>query len=261
MSSGALPIRDVIAVQQILQTHGRWESHYAFPQYPSPTGGGAGLIDMPEQWRVGGVNLKAMSCIGCTGPARVIVGQLQLLESGSLTLTGSAVSTATAEMYWGVPDERLMTITAQDSGTPGQLPARKSALTVCTDLLLARRGLLSIEQVSAIQRQLQSLLGTEDDEFESRDTAISPISLDGLIEFLARNNPDSHPNISLSRDGRFMASWSHGKRAKITLIFDREGGDWVGVDLDTRPPIRDAGAFVVNSLFGITKPFRSWIKA
>ena len=259
MSSGALPIQDVIAGQQILQTHYTWESHDPLPQYPSPAP--STVMDLPEQWRVGGVNLRAMSCIGCTGPAQVIVGQLQLPEAGSLALVGSVVTTATAKMYWNAARERHVTITALDSGTPGHFSARKSAFEVCTDLLLARRGLLPVEQVSAIQRQLQSLLGTEDDEFESRDIAISPISLDGLIEFLARNNPDSHPNISVSRDGRFMASWSHGKRAKITLIFDREGGDWVGVDLDTRPPIRDAGAFVVNSLFGITKPFRSWIKA
>jgi len=261
MSSGALPIQDVIAGQQILQTHRTWEPHDALSQNPNPAGTWPTLMDLSEQWRVGGLNLRTMSCVGCTGPARVIVGQLQLPESGSLTLAGSAVTAANAKMYWNVAHERLVTLSTQDSGTPEHFSARKSSLAVCSDLLLARRGLLTVEQVSAIQRQLQSLLGTEDDEFESRDIVISPTSLDGLIEFLARINPDAHPNISVSRDGRFTASWSHGKRAKITLIFDREGGDWVGVDLEARPPVRSAGAFVVNSLAGITQPFRSWIKA
>jgi hypothetical protein len=112
---------------------------------------------------------------------------------------------------------------------------------------------LQADQITALQRQLAALLDA-DDPPEQR---VSLLSLDGLISFLAQHRPAIHPNLSLTADGRFSASWQQGRRAKLTLTFDREGGDWVGVDLDAKR--RATGGFVVNSLAGIAQPYRSWM--
>jgi hypothetical protein len=190
------------------------------------------------------VDLKEMNCIGCTGPA------------GPLALKRGPTTAVAAK--WTLGDFVFL---GKGSTTPINIAGKKSAFETCHNLLIARRGLLTVEQFSALDRQLKSLLAEDDDNLETTEISVSPTSLDGLIEFLARHRPDSHPNIALTREGRFTASWSRGKRAKITLIFDREGGDWVGVDLDSQPTARASGAFVINSLAGIAQPFRTWIKA
>jgi hypothetical protein len=141
--------------------------------------------------------------------------------------------------------------------------AIESALVTCSELLRARRGLLQHEQFEALGRQLDALLSDED-ELVAEGIVVSVVSLDGLIGFLARHRwAGQHPNIAITRDGRFSASWVHGWGAKVTLAFDTNGigGEWVGVDIGTRPPVRREGAFVLDSLDGVLQPFRSWIKS
>lgn len=134
----------------------------------------------------------------------------------------------------------------------------KSALERSLELLQSRRGLLWSDQVLALERQLNSLLSDEDELVENGMT-ISTASLDGLVDFLAAHRPHTHPRLSLTRNGRFAASWSPYNRAKLTLIFTREAADWVGVDLDATTPVRDKGVVLIDSLNGMPLPFRSWI--
>jgi hypothetical protein len=134
----------------------------------------------------------------------------------------------------------------------------KSFLGRCRDLLQSRRGLLRSEQVLALDRQLISLLSDEDELVESGMT-VSTASLDGLIDFLAAHRPHTHPRLSLTRNGRFAASWSPYDRAKLTLAFTRDAADWVGVDLGATTPVRDSGAVLISSLDGMRPPFRNWI--
>jgi hypothetical protein len=112
--------------------------------------------------------------------------------------------------------------------------------------------------VLALERQLNSLLSDEDELVENGMT-ISTASLDGLVDFLAAHRLHTHPRLSLTRNGRFAASWSPYSRAKLTLIFTREAADWVGVDLDATTPVRDKGVVLIDSLNGMPPPFRSWI--
>jgi hypothetical protein len=149
-------------------------------------------------------------------------------------------------------------LTSAATGTP--LPS-KSILATCRDLLNSRRGLLRPEQFAALLRQINALLLDEDELIANR-VVVSAASLDGLIEFIVRHQLPTHPNVAIARNGRFTASWTHGKRAKITLTFDanRVGGEWIGVDLGIQPPARHDGAFIIDSLAGIARPFQSWIK-
>jgi hypothetical protein len=134
----------------------------------------------------------------------------------------------------------------------------KSFLERCRELLQSRRGLLRSHQVLALERQLSSLLSDEDELVESGMTVLTA-SLDGLVDFLAAHRPHTHPSLSLTRNGRFAASWSPYIRAKLTLTFTREAADWVGVDLDATTPVRDRGVVLISSLNGMPLPFRSWI--
>jgi hypothetical protein len=136
------------------------------------------------------------------------------------------------------------------------LTGELSRLAQSTMLLDARRGLISDVQYGALYRQLTSLLG-DDENVGTHQVSI--ISLDALITFLGQHQPNTHPNISLGRDGRFAASWTPSKKQKVTLFFDRDGGDWIGIDLLATPP-RATGSFIVSSLSGIARPFRNWIK-
>jgi hypothetical protein len=147
---------------------------------------------------------------------------------------------------------------AKSSATPSPAIEEKTAFSMCRNLLFSRRGLLHKDQYWALERQLRSLFVEEGEPISS--AVASPVSFDGLINFLAQHRP-THPNISLNRDGQFVASWPQGKRAKLSLTFDRAGGDWVAINLDVSPPLRRSGSFVKGSLTGISEPFRNWIAA
>jgi hypothetical protein len=132
------------------------------------------------------------------------------------------------------------------------------SLIYALKFLSFRKGLLSPEQLHSLELQMTALLA-EGDDGELAAPEVSLLSLDTLIEFLSRYRPRTHPNLAIAKSGLFSASWTHGRRAKITLSFDRDGGEWVGVDLDAK--IRNSGAFVRDSLAGIALPYREWITA
>lgn len=257
MSSSMHPFQDVMAGQAILRTmpFGFNEPPIGSPVEDNPDSTvtpaditGIGYGESFQVVGIDGINLIMKDCAGCT------------MLPGLLTLSTDVVLTVDAKSDLANFDDVHKALAALRNTTPGYATDNKSALAICRDLLSARRGLLTTEQVVALENQLNSLLA-DDDELEASGITISPTSLDGLIEFLAMHLPDVHPNISVSREGRFTASWLHGKKAKITLSFDQEGGDWVGVDLRKETLERKTGAFVINSLAGIAQPFRSWIKA
>lgn len=173
-------------------------------------------------------------------------------------LISSAVLRPSTARSWLSYDDAYNFSDRAGGATPRHSLWKQSSLAICLDLVSSRQGLLTSDQALSLQRQLKSLLAEDE---EGNAPAVSPTSLDGLIGFLISNLPDRHPNLSIARDGRFSASWSCGPRAKATLLFEQEGGDWTGVDLEANPPFRQTGAFVINSLTGISQPFRSWIKA
>ena len=114
-------------------------------------------------------------------------------------------------------------------------------LTRALRALESRRSVLSARQFEALQRQLRALLEDER-ELNEAGISISFASLHGLIDFIAGNDARAHPNLSITRDGYFAASWSPRKRAKLTLTFRGEGqGEWVSADLDTAPPTTSKG--------------------
>jgi hypothetical protein len=253
MSSETHPIQDVIAGRDILQQ--------------MPFGSDSLLADHSAQ----DDSSPTIERGNLTRAVRVRVTQTEESSGVGLAVWGTTLPSLVAVSGVGVPsaafvsysalvDESFMPVFVLGSATTEYAAEKKSAFATCSVLLSARRGLLADGQFSALGRQLESLLA-DNDELQARGITVSPTSLDGLIKFLALHRSDAHPNVALTRDGRFTASWSRGKRAKITLVFDRDGGDWVGVDLNSAPPLRKTGAFVVTSLDGISQPFRSWIKA
>jgi hypothetical protein len=144
--------------------------------------------------------------------------------------------------------------------TSATIEIARTALATCSELLQSRRGLLRPHEVSALERQLTSLLSDHDEIAESGLT-VSTASLDGLIAFLSAHRPNMHPRLSLTRSGLFAASWSPHGRAKLTLTFTHDAAEWVGVDLAALPPVRGNAAIVIGSLAGMRQPFRGWITA
>jgi len=131
-----------------------------------------------------------------------------------------------------------------------------SYLRECLSLLFARSGLLTSNQLRGLVRQLTSLLSDED-ELQKESIEPSVASLDSLIDFLSDNDVTKHPRLSLSRTGNFSASWAPTRRAKLTITFKPYGvADWIGVDLDSSPPIHARG-HVAGGL--PQTPFSDWI--
>jgi hypothetical protein len=267
VSVGNHAIQDLMVGRAILQASlplVKYEPADILQLDPERTRTWLGTVDVVVPARsqftsIGDVKLKVMNCVGCTGTA--LTESTGTAFTGSIVVKGAANTAVTAKLHWNLENHVFAKGAWRGNATPINISDKQSAFEICHDLLLARRGLLTVEQVAALDRQLKSILADEEDNFELSGISVSPTSLDGLIKFLARHRPASHPNIALTREGHFTASWLGGKRAKVTLIFDQEGGDWIGVDLESRPAVRCAGAFVVNSLAGIAQPFRSWIKA
>lgn len=122
-------------------------------------------------------------------------------------------------------------------------------------LLAARSAVLSETQFSSLVRQLRALL-SDVEEPSTLESAKSVASFRGLIKFLADKRP-SHPNLSISRTGLFVASWSPKKRAELSLTFsDADGGDWYALSLDEF--LNDEGKFL-TSTFNLPPPFGSWM--
>jgi hypothetical protein len=272
VSSGPPSIEEAIAASSMLGSPFAPTREFIAPSDPDVRRGPASIVvkvvQNPGTSIFGDVAMEQVSCVGCTEtiqaaglvtetvPARFFASWMGAAPTMTDIVATKASFIVDTASYTDWVDQHLSLTSWQRSTAADVSIGRTSAQ--CYLLLLSRRGLLADEQFFALRRQLSSIFAAAD---ESDDVTVSLTSLDGLIEFLARNQPDSHPSVSVGRDGRFAASWMHGPRAKVTLVFDRTGGEWAGVDLEARPPVRGKGSFVVNSLFGITQTFRNWIKA
>jgi hypothetical protein len=255
--SAAATIGDVLSGQRILSS-----VQESFGLHNDPVAGpGAGL------------NVNSTVCTGCTAggrphfrpgllqnwtpPAYTTITAIDFALPGASTWITETFNPASLLLIpqdvdlgmHGIPLEirakKISTITSR-------LPTPPSTLSSCKELLAARKGLLSYDQFESLGKQLTSLLLDLDDGLQ-----ISIVSLDALISFLSKHRPPQ-PNIALTKHGRFTASWTSGRRAKITLTFDQEGGTWVAVNLDDGT--RAIGAFVINSLDGISRPYRGWVR-
>lgn len=268
MSASAIPVGDVVAGEALLRSH----------SFAEPNSGKAWIREY---------SLAANSCFGCT--ASVVISPLDPFRTGGTEPSIVGLSTGSARTDRGlaavglsegveafverVPPPSLSA--ARDlpfgpacdvfnrsmqldgrplAATPASPTILKSPFETCLEILQARRGLLAEKQLTSLQRQVSFLLLPEG------APSVSTGSLNGLIDFIGRHKPVAHPNLSLTRNGKFAASWSSGPRAKVTLTFDRDGGDWVGMDLTKAPAVRASGAFVIDSLAGLTQPFKSWVQ-
>jgi hypothetical protein len=139
--------------------------------------------------------------------------------------------------------------------TPSQKAARSTAGLFLT-LLAARHNSISPETFHGLVRQVLGILA-DDDELISHRIKPRIESFEGLINFLSVRKP-THPSLSLSRDGYFVASWSPTAKSKLTFTFKTEnGGDWVGVSLvDPRP--KGSGSFETATL-ELPGPFADWM--
>ena len=152
------------------------------------------VAEPPPFTKASAVNLKTFGCVGCTG----------------------LVAPAEQKEYWGFKVARGAELAWLSNATPIKLAAQQSAFEICQNLLLARRGILSLEQFTALSRQIGALLSEDDENFETRQITVSSISFDGLVTFLGQHRPNSHPNIGLARNGHFTASWSPSRTEKVT---------------------------------------------
>jgi hypothetical protein len=141
----------------------------------------------------------------------------------------------------------------------GQTPNQRSTISTINRylaLLAARNNAISAESYGGLVRQLRAILSDED---ELRSHSIKPRveSFEGLINFLSTRRP-KHPNLSINRDGYFVASWSPATMSKLTLTFKSEnGGGWVGVNL-TDPRSRGSGPFAIAHVV-LPEPFTDWM--
>jgi hypothetical protein len=139
--------------------------------------------------------------------------------------------------------------------TPTQEAARPTA-SVFLALLAARHNSINTESFHGLVRQVLAIL-SNDDELTSHRIKPRVESFEGLLNFLSVRKP-THPNLSLSRDGRFVASWSPTPKSKLTFTFKTENdGDWVGVNL-VDPKSKGNGSFETASL-KLPEPFADWI--
>ena len=132
----------------------------------------------------------------------------------------------------------------------------RSTLSRCLHVVAIRRKHLNDAQATALRRQLNALLGDED-ELKAAGLSVSEASLHGLIDFLATHQEAAHPNLSVTRNGNFAASWSPHRRRKLTLIFEPSGaGEWIAIDIDPGHPVHEKG-----QLPDISHQFAGWMSA
>jgi hypothetical protein len=151
-----------------------------------------------------------------------------------------------------LPSVALKPATAR---TPTQKTARSTA-GLFLALLAARHNSISAESFRGLVRQVLAIL-SDDDELISHRIKPRVESFEGLINFLSVRRP-THPNLSISRDGCFVASWSPTAKSKLTLTFKTEnGGDWVGVNL-VDPRSKGNGPFETAAV-ELPEPFADWM--
>ncbi|WP_420969317.1 hypothetical protein [Bradyrhizobium sp. B120] len=181
--------------------------------------------------------------------------------------TGAVGSTAAdavlimgaGSIQFGLPNGALSPACSEQSllviGDPTSSPRAVSPVLSKYLLLLAgRSAVLSENQFRSLARQLRALL-SDLEEPSTLDGPRSVASFRGLIKFLTEKRP-SHPSLSISKDGLFVASWSPKQRAELSLTFlDAEGGSWYALSLDDF--LHSEGKFFTSS-FSLPVPYGSW---
>lgn len=172
--------------------------------------------------------------------------------------SANATSTAFVTNYDTYVASALSLFAGESSNSAILVSQPPSSLARSLTLLRSRRGILQAPQFEGLDRQIRALLADDEDLSELGITA-SIGSLDNLIEFLTLDQARQHPNLSISRQGLFAASWSPGRRCKLTLTFDSSGGggEWVGINLDVTPILRGSGRF--QSSDDIPPQFKGWM--
>jgi len=217
----------------------------------------------------GSIGFGGVNIIAGHGAVRPIVGYItdDTLVNGVRVaridgLTGAANFSgfcgSAREFEWG----QSQTITASTSSCGlsvsafGELDGAPRTLMRCLRVLDSRSLILSERQANALRRQLRALLADEN-ELAEAGISVSIATLHELIDFLATADNKQHPNLSITRDGYFSASWSPRRRAKLTMVFKGASRvDWVAVDLDHTPVISAKGDFA-----HIPPEIESWMSA
>lgn len=154
--------------------------------------------------------------------------------------------------------------------TPGPVPfsvhqihgavvrlARRTSLLQTFERLLQLRWSIADDSKVALARQLKSLLT---DEQELQDEGIRPHipSFAGLLDFIYDHPEIRHPNLSLDRDGKFVATWQPHKKAKLSVTFQSSGRFvWIAVELDEVRLKSGSG----TDKTGIADNFAAWMAA
>lgn len=209
-------------------------------------------------------NYKTLPLTGGVIDAALVATQ-RYMPATIVGLTGLGQSIVEATYYVGA---NCVPISSTSSGSPGRdqavlmvgdattsVRATSPILAKYLLLLAARATVLSPSQFSSLARQLRALL-SDVDEPTMLDSASSVASFRGLIRFLSAVQP-SHPSLSISKSGLFVASWSPKHRAKLSLTFiDYDGGKWFALSLNDF--LNHEGKFVTSD-FSLPQPFGSWM--
>lgn len=98
-------------------------------------------------------------------------------------------------------------------------------------ILLQLAGFRTGESAAAFGRQLDSILGDENELLE-QGLRPSHASFLGLLRFMRENPNVAHPALSLDSAGNFVASWQPQPKARISLTFQvSEKFRWIAVSL------------------------------
>jgi hypothetical protein len=165
---------------------------------------------------------------------------------------------ATAGIFDPVPRSRIHHgLRGSDSGSD---QPETSTLGRFQAALNARRGFLSADTVMAFHRQLTGLL-SDGAELTEAGLRPSPVSFEGLIQFLRLNPAIAHPNLALDKKGDFIASWSPHRLAKLSITFaDLQSARWVAADRSPGSRGRASGSFNIDAP-DIPDRFAAWMKA
>ena len=108
----------------------------------------------------------------------------------------------------------------------------------------------------AFHRQLTGLL-SDGAELTEAGLRPSPVSFEGLIEFLRLNPAIAHPNLALDKKGDFIASWSPHRLAKLSITFaDLQSARWVAADRSPGSRGRGCVAWIRGAGAMTPTPFR-----
>lgn len=136
-------------------------------------------------------------------------------------------------------------------------PPQKPSLLAQFEALLQNRRKMPHSSKAALTRQLKSLLA---DEQELQDEGVRPAlaSFNSLLNFIRDRPNNRHPNLSIDREGRFVAAWQPHKKAKLSISFQSSGKfAWTAVELGAE----SFQSFSGNNTDEIPAGFAAWMAA